>query len=109
MADEIKQYEVYYAGGGKKANGYKYRAVIGLRAEDGSLLGRAYFHRDKTTLPPTDTKRAGYVSCNYMAEDYPRVLDLLRNEEPVYVQYLLGWEAATICTSLEPVGEGEGP
>ncbi len=108
MTDQIKEYDVSYVGGGQKANGFKYRAVIRLHADDGGLLGRAYFHRDKATMPSTDGKLAGYVSCHYMSEDFPRVLDLLRNEEPVYVQYVPTWQIGIICTSLEPVGEGEG-
>ena len=50
----------------------------------------------------------GYISCHYMAEDYPRVLDLLRNEDPIYVNFVAGgWDQASIETTDEPIGEGE--
>jgi hypothetical protein len=45
---------------------------------------------------------------NYMAEDYPCVLDLLRNEDPIYVNFVAGgWDQASIETTDEPIGEGE--
>ena len=109
--EEIKKYDVAYYGGGQNANGYKYRAIVGLRRADGSLLGAAYFHRDAATMPPTDDQgTSGYVYCHYPADDYPMVVDLLRNEKPVYIRYVGGgWKIASINTSLEPIGEGEEP
>jgi hypothetical protein len=109
--EEIKKYDVAYSAGGKNTTGYQYRAIIGLRRDDGSLIGGAYFHRDPATMPNTDEQTSsGYVWCHYSWEDFPRVLDLLRNEKPVYVRYVAGgWRIASITTSLEPVGEGEQP
>ena len=105
---EIKNYDVNYYGGGKNTTGYPYRAIIGLRRDDGTLIGGAYFHRDRATMPDTDSQEtSGYISCNYDWEDFPRVMDLLRNEKPVLVEYLGKWNIAGITTSLEPVGEGE--
>jgi hypothetical protein len=106
---EIKKYDVAYYAGGQNAAGYPYRAIIGLRNEEDGLIGAAYFHRNPKTLPVTDTRKvSGYISCHYLAEDYPQVLDLLRNEKPVYVEFeaQLG-NMANIRTSAEPVGEGE--
>ena len=109
--EEIKKYDIYYFGGGKNTSGYEYRAIIGLRRDDGSLIGGAYFHRDPTTMPDTDNlTSSGYLWIHYPWEDFPRVLDILRNEEPVFVQYVGGgWKHGSITTSLEPVGEGEQP
>jgi hypothetical protein len=106
---EIKKYDAAYYAGARNGAGYPYRAVIGLRDEDNRLIGAAYFHRHATTLPVTDTRKSsGYISCHYLAEDYPQVIDLLRNEKPVYVEFdvHLG-NMANIRTSAEPVGEGE--
>lgn len=62
-------------------------------------------------MPDTDSQGAnGYIYCHYTSEDFPRVLDLLRNEKPVYFRYVAGnWNVASIDTSLEPTGEGEAP
>ena len=106
---EIKKYDVAYYAGGKNTSGYTYRAIVGLRKDDGSIIGTAYFHRSPATLPDSDSQNAaGQVFCHYLAEDFPRVLDLLRNEKPVYVNFTAGsWNIARIETSLEAIGEGE--
>ncbi len=109
-SEEIKKYDVNYYGGGKKANGYPYRAIIGLRRDDGSLIGAAYFHRTTETMPNNDSQNTnGYIYCHYLSEDLPRVVDLLRNEKPVYFRYVAGWNLASIDTSIEPIGEEETP
>lgn len=106
---EIKKYDVAYYAGGKNTAGYAYRAIIGLRKDDNSLIGAAYFHRSAATLPDSDSQNAaGYISCNYLAEDFPHVLDILRNEKPVFVNFVAGsWSQARIETSMESIGEGE--
>lgn len=106
---EIKKYDVAYYAGGRNAASYPYRAIIGLRNDSDALVGAAYFHHNMTTMPVADTHRAGgLISCHYPAEDYPQVLDLLRNEKPVYVEFeVRPGNIANIRTSAEPVGEGE--
>lgn len=106
---EIKKYDVAYYAGGKNVSTYPYRAIIGLRDENDALLGAAYFHHSAATMPNADTQKAtGYISCHYPAEHYSQVLDLLRNEKPVYVEFeVRAGNVANIRTSAEPVGEGE--
>ncbi len=106
---EIKKYDVAYYAGGRNAAGYPYRAIIGLRDDNDKLIGAAYFHHDSTTMPGSDTQKAsGYISCHYLAADYPQILDILRNEKPVYVEFeVRAGNIANIRTSAEPVGEGE--
>ena len=108
---EIKKYDVAYYGGGQNSTGYKYRAIVGLRQQDGKLLGAAYFHRDPTTMPATDDQTSsGYVWCHYSWEHFAQILDLLRNEKPVHLRYVAGgWKIASVTTAIEPVGEGENP
>ena len=106
---EIKKYDVAYYAGAKNVAAYPYKAVIGLRDDNDALVGAAYFHHNATTMPVADTmKGSGYISCHYLAEDYPHVLDILRNEKPVYVEFeVRPGNIASIRTSAEPVGEGE--
>ena len=106
---EITKYDVAYYAGGRNAAAFPYRAIIGLRNDSDRLIGAAYFHHNTTTMPVADTQKAtGYISCHYLAEDYPQVLDLLRNEKPVYVEFeVRPGNIANIRTSAEPVGEGE--
>ena len=107
--EEIKRYDASYMAGGKNTSGYTYKAIIGLRRDDNSLIGAAYFHHDPDTMPDSDDQSApGYVYFHYPKEDYQKVLDLLRNESPVFVRYVGGdWKIATITTGMEPVGDGD--
>ena len=109
VVEKIVKYDIAYYAGAKFANGYPYRAIIGLRREDGSLIGGAYFHREHATMPDTDEQDSdGYIWCHYSWDDFPHVVDILRNEEPVYVRYVAGsWNMGAISTLAEPVGEGE--
>jgi hypothetical protein len=105
---EIKKYDVSYYAGAKNVRGYPYRAIIGLRDENDAFVGVAYFHHSLQTMPDSDIKKSrGLISCHYVATDYPQVLDLLRNEKPVYVEFDERTNVANIRTSAEPVGEGE--
>jgi hypothetical protein len=105
---EIKKYDVSYYAGGKNARAYPYRAIIGLRDESDAFVAAAYFHLSPATMPTGDTQKAtGLISCHYSAHDYSQVLDILRNEKPVYVEFDQRTNVANIRTSAEPVGEGE--
>jgi hypothetical protein len=106
---EVKNYDVAYYAGAKNLTGHRYRAIIGLRDENNVLVGAAYFHHNAATMPNSDSQMGnGYISCHFMAEDYPRILDLLRNEKPVFVEFeVSAGNVANIRTSAEPVGEGE--
>ena len=106
---EIRNYDVAYYAGAKNVSGHPYRAVIGLRDENNDLLGAAYSHHSPATMPNADTQKAtGYISCHYPAESYAHILDLLRNESPVFVEFeVSAGNVGNIRTSAEPVGEGE--
>ncbi len=48
------------------------------------------------------------MSGHYCWEDFPHIVDILRNESPVYVRYVEGcWNIGSITTVSEPVDEGE--
>jgi hypothetical protein len=106
---EIKNYVVAYYAGARNLTGHPYKAIISLRDENNGLLGAAYFHHGDETMPETDTQKAtGFISCHYHADDYPHVLDLLRNEKPIYLQFeISAGRVGSIRTNAEPVGEGE--
>jgi hypothetical protein len=106
---EIKKYDVAYYAGAKNLGGYPYQVIIGLRDDNDFLIGAAYFHRSPSTMPVADTQKGnGYISCHYLTEDYPRILDILRNEKPVFVEFeVQAGNIGNIRTSAEPVGEGE--
>ncbi len=108
--EEIKKYEVeYYAGGNSS---YDFRAIINLRREDNTPFAILYFYRNPSNMPNVDdpaNKIHPYAWCYFPEEDFPHVLDLLRNEKPLYFQYIAGvLNMGVLKTSYEPVGEGEG-
>ncbi len=105
---EIQTYTLDIYSGGSNEKDYAYRAVIGLYGTDGPIIGGLYFHRDANTLPKSDAQDvSGYVWCHLLWSDYPSILDMLRNESPVFLRYLDSWAMASLTTSPEPVGEGE--
>jgi hypothetical protein len=98
MLTLILRYTVVYS-----ANRFPPR--IWLTGGDGRpLRQQLVFMPNGASLPPDDSK-----TLYYHLEDFPNVLDLLRNEKPVYLHFLGeggGFENG-IRTGQEPVGEGE--
>ncbi len=81
------------------------RAVIQFWGDDG-YLGAAIFYDDDHTLPPAIQYSSGIIGLNYHMSEFQPILDMLRNEKPVYIHYN-GELNSRLTTSGEPVGEGE--
>lgn len=112
----IESYMVSYIGGGESADN-DYRAMITLKNE-GRPVGFLYFHRDPASMPIGDALTGRdtphpQAHLHFLAEDLPRVVDLLRNEAPVSLVYYYGpeWDAGigSLETAYEAVGDGEMP
>ena len=106
---EIDSYVLTYFGGAQRSkHPYKYRAVIALR-DTIRVFATLYFHEDKSSLPKFDKlSDLKGISAHFMVDDYANIVDLLRNESPVYFHKYAEWPTmAVISTSAEPVGEGE--
>ena len=106
---EIESYTVSYYGGGRRATEpYFYRAMIGLWDHSGEIAALC-FHDDPSAMPDgDDLPETGQPTSHYPIEDFARVLDILRNEGPVYYQQLSNSATmANLRTGAEPVGEGE--
>jgi hypothetical protein len=109
MYKEIKSYSISHYGGGKRViKPYSYRAIIGLWGDAG-LSAALYFHDDPKSMPDGDSlPDVGQSMSHYPIADLFRILDILRNERPVYYEQLSNWpNMASIRTHLEPTGEGE--
>jgi len=81
------------------------RAVIQFWGDDG-YLGAAIFYDDDFTLPPATLGSSGVIGQNYHMSEFSPILDMLRNEKPVYIEFN-GELNSRLTTSGEPVGEGE--
>ena len=104
---QIYRYDVsYYAGG--KEEGLRYQAMIGLRDDHSRLIGVSYFHVDGEVESPAASKtEKGLVVMHYPLSAFSRIIDLLRNESPVFLRHRDSTPfVAAIDTSSEPVGEG---
>lgn len=96
----IEKYHVIYS-----ANSFSRR--IGLLAGD-AYIGQLVFHPNGQALPP-DGLNGDQPQLHYHREDFQNAIDLLRNENPVYLLYSGsggGFENALV-TDQEIVGEGE--
>ena len=91
---KIEQYEVMYS-----AN--KFSPRIWLKA-GGKFIGQLVFRPNGTALP-SDTKTSLY----YHLDDFQNTIDILRNEEPVYLLWLGTNSENGIKTTPETVGEAE--
>lgn len=58
-------------------------------------------------LPPLRHSPSGVVSFALRASSLPVVIDMLRNEKPVYFTWGKERGYASVSTAAEPVGEGE--
>ncbi len=63
------------------------------------------FYSDGTTLPQNRYK-GGRVGLVYPWSRFSAVLDVLRNERPVYFGFIMTTKVGYVATHLEPVGEG---
>lgn len=100
MLKPIDEYEVMYS-----ANSFFPRIWL---KNAGQLIGQLIFKPDGSQLP-ADNLSNGQVNLYYHVEDFENVLELLRNEKPMYLLFAGsggGYENG-IKTTAEPVGEEE--
>ena len=108
--EEIDLYALAYAAGGGRRNSslteFKLRAIINIgRAEE--VYAELLFGIDPVGMPDEDELNSGFATCHYRADDFPQVLDLLRNERPLWFVFDENWKLGFLQVGPEPVGEGE--
>jgi len=82
------------------------KAVIML-TDASNFLGYLHFMTDGCQLPQTEKKYNLYYYYFHFS-DMPVIVDMLRNEAPVYIFYMEdNKENCRISTTMELVGEGE--
>jgi hypothetical protein len=102
---KIHSYQIQQFAGGK---GYHLRAIIWLYDQNNMTVGSVRFYRNADDTPAHDKKvSSGFITGYYHPEQYPEVVDLLRNEKPIYLLYSSNKELAYLSTTVEPVGEAE--
>lgn len=82
------------------------KAVIMING-DTEFLGYLNFMTDGCQLPKT-VKNSGLFFAYYHYRDMPAIIDMLRNEKPIYFIFMDdNFNNCRIGTMLEPAGEGE--
>jgi hypothetical protein len=69
------------------------------------------FHPEGASLPAPSSPMIGgrqHIYTHTYFDMFASVIDLLRNEKPVFATYRADTKSGMITTSAEPVGEGEG-
>ncbi|MBK3332046.1 hypothetical protein GWK41_03060 [Persephonella atlantica] len=99
---EVKSYHVLFYG---SPSGYHTnRAQVSLYDSSGNVIAYVRFN-DPGMFFENDYVQNGVIRMHLPSSMFENVLDVLRNEEPVYIYYASG--RAFLGTSLEPIGEGE--
>ncbi len=79
--------------------------VLFLYDEKHDVAGEVFFVGDDDPLPAA-AEAAGKVALYFRRSQLPAVVDLLRNEGPVYLRWA-GPVNTCLSTEYEPVGDGE--
>jgi hypothetical protein len=102
LATEIKNYHILFYG---SPEGYQTnRAQIALYGPDGKTAAYVRFNDPGMTFE-NDYESGGIIRMHLPSAMFENVLDVLRNEKPVYIYF--AQSRGFLSTSKEPVGEGE--
>ncbi len=99
---EITRYE-YYTFSSRDSS--IAQTVILLYGADG-YLGGIFFSTEEQPLKPAEKFPSGVYGLYYDYQELQIIIDMLRNEKPVYLIYN-GELNTRLSTTQEPVGEGE--
>ncbi len=110
---KIDEYSVQIYANDLRGNVMRWAAGVIYLYSSGKHVATAYFARDGYTAPDA-TYAGGKIYFHAQGEQYERVLDMLRNEEPVYLRWVPHPDPgepndgnAYFFCGREPVGEGE--
>ncbi len=102
MSTQITNYHILFYGG---PDGYQTnRAQISLYGPNGRVAAYVRFNDPGMTFE-NDAQSGNIIRMHLPSTMFQNVLDVLRNEKPVYVYFTQG--RGFLSTSKEPVGEGE--
>jgi hypothetical protein len=101
---EVKNYAVSLFSG----TDLRFHERILLYGADGNFA-QVQFYEEGATMPPPKVYTPSPIDIflSYRSKRFASVLDLVRNEKPVYAWYDEGQRSGAISTDLERVGEGE--
>ena len=100
---EIKKYLYYFFSSREDAS-----PVLFLYNANGVLTAYVYFRGDSEPLPTAQEYSSGRYALYYRRSVLPELIDMLRNEKPIYLHWVPEGENNTrLSTTAELVGEEE--
>lgn len=100
---EIKKYLYYLFSSREDAT-----PVLFLYGANNAHIGYVYFRSDSQALPEARQYASGKYALYYRRSVLPELIDMLRNEKPIYLHWVPeGTNNTRISTAPEPVGEEE--
>ncbi len=102
---EIKNYSIRFNGGPIVADANpKVRSSIHLFDKSSKMVGYISFYEEGADIPKDQA--TPYVSMNLPVSLLHSVIDVLRNENPIYLVWHEHFSHAYLSTTQEPTGEG---
>lgn len=100
---EVNRYRVCFYGSTPDKPNLKAKVELySWKAGTASSVGKIRFHQGDL---PADREEKGQIIMNLPADHLPAVIDMLRNEAPIYYAFHEG--RAVLGTGVEPVGVGD--
>lgn len=79
-----------------------------LYGADGNIKAWLYFYRGGAALPaPSGSNAPRDIKLHYRSSRLGTIVDLLRNEDPIYVYYDTDRTVGAVYTGAEEIGEEE--
>ncbi len=104
---EITTYWVHFQAGGIKEKLAYPRALVKCYHDDDFIL-QLTFYKDGVKIPENHyDAKARLVYLRYPMSMFPSLIDIMRNEKPIYFSYSVNSKRGYVRTGKEPVGEGE--
>lgn len=103
VSSPIDKYKVVLYG--KDATGGDLVAFIHCYHNNKNVMS-CEFYRDGSTLPENRHK-GGRVGLTYHWSHLEAILDVLRNEKPLYFGFIESTKVGYVSTQREPTGEGD--
>ena len=107
ITSKIDQYWVHFQAGRIENKLTHPRTIIKCYFKDNYVL-QLSFYPDKKNLPENYyDMNSSLVYLRYSMSMYSKILDILRNEKPIYFSFSETSKLGYLRTGKEPVGEGE--
>lgn len=89
-----------------EAWGYGERVRVSLR-QDNEPVANIVFYKEGHAIPDDSATDTGFVTMHLPFNMYGSIVDILRHEKPIRLDYNALEEKAFLMTDWEPIGEGE--